>query len=257
MPRIRGGPAREWRRKTGGPAPRPLAHPADFRRPPSRDRGWRRCRGLPSRVGDLLPPLQPAVPPSDQDGYRPADLRDAGGRDRRRRALQSRRQDGVARPHLFRGGHHAGAHHRAGRGQRDPAGIRRQPADGPAVRRSPASPQTWDQILLHVVPESVFEAMAGGDVLQIVVFSVLFAIALGMIGEKGRPVVAWCEALAETMFKFTNIVMHYAPIGVGRGDRLHGRARRVSRCSTTSPGWSRRSICAGGVHPRSCCCRSH
>ena len=36
-----------------------------------------------------------------------------------------------------------------------------------------------------------------------------------MIGEKGRPVVAWCEALAETMFKFTNIVMHYAPIGVG------------------------------------------
>ena len=37
----------------------------------------------------------------------------------------------------------------------------------------------------------------------------------GMIGEKGRPVLAWCEALAETMFKFTNIVMHYAPIGVG------------------------------------------
>ena len=56
--------------------------------------------------------------------------------------------------------------------------------------------------------------MARGDVLQIVVFSVLFGIALGMIGEKGRPVVEWCEALAETMFKFTNIVMHYAPIGV-------------------------------------------
>ena len=57
--------------------------------------------------------------------------------------------------------------------------------------------------------------MAEGDVLQIVVFSILFAIALGMIGEKGRPVVVWCEAVAETMFKFTNIVMHYAPIGVG------------------------------------------
>jgi proton glutamate symport protein len=78
-----------------------------------------------------------------------------------------------------------------------------------------AVPQTWDQILLHVVPESVVEAMARGDVLQIVVFSILFAVALGMIGEKGRPVVAWCEAVAETMFKFTNIVMHYAPIGVG------------------------------------------
>jgi Na+/H+-dicarboxylate symporter len=78
-----------------------------------------------------------------------------------------------------------------------------------------AKPQTWDQILLHVVPESVFRAMAEGDVLQIVVFSIFFAIALGMIGEKGRPVVAWCEGVAETMFRVTNIVMRYAPIGVG------------------------------------------
>ena len=78
-----------------------------------------------------------------------------------------------------------------------------------------AKPQTWDQILLHVVPESVIRAMAEGDVLQIVVFSIFFAIALGMIGEKGKPVVVWCEAVAETMFKVTNIVMHYAPIGVG------------------------------------------
>jgi proton glutamate symport protein len=78
-----------------------------------------------------------------------------------------------------------------------------------------AKPQTWDQILLHVVPDSVIDAMAKGDVLQIVVFSVFFGIALGMIGDRGRPVLAWCEALAETMFKFTNIVMHYAPIGVG------------------------------------------
>jgi proton glutamate symport protein len=78
-----------------------------------------------------------------------------------------------------------------------------------------AKPQTWDQILLHVAPDSVIDAMARGDVLQIVVFSIFFGIALGMIGDKGRPVLAWCEALAETMFKFTNIVMHYAPIGVG------------------------------------------
>ena len=78
-----------------------------------------------------------------------------------------------------------------------------------------AKAQTWDQILLHVVPESVIDAMAKGDVLQIVVFSIIFAIALGMIGEKGRPVIAWCESVAETMFKFTNIVMHYAPVGVG------------------------------------------
>ena len=78
-----------------------------------------------------------------------------------------------------------------------------------------AKAQTWDQILLHVVPESVFDAMARGDVLQLVTFSIFFGIALGMIGEKGRPMITWCEAVAETMFKFTNIVMHYAPIGVG------------------------------------------
>jgi proton glutamate symport protein len=78
-----------------------------------------------------------------------------------------------------------------------------------------AKAQTWDQILLHVVPDSVIDAMAKGDVLQIVVFSIFFGVALGMVGEKGRPVLVWCEAVAETMFKFTNIVMHYAPIGVG------------------------------------------
>jgi proton glutamate symport protein len=77
-----------------------------------------------------------------------------------------------------------------------------------------AAPQSWDQILLHVFPESVIDAMAKGDVLQIVVFSMLFAVALGMIGERGRPVITWCESLAETMFKFTDIVMRYAPIGV-------------------------------------------
>lgn len=78
-----------------------------------------------------------------------------------------------------------------------------------------AKAQTWDQILLHTVPESIIDAMAKGDVLQIVVFSIFFGIALGVLGDKGRPVLVWCEAVAETMFKFTNIVMHYAPIGVG------------------------------------------
>ncbi len=75
--------------------------------------------------------------------------------------------------------------------------------------------QGWREILLHLVPESVIKAMAEGDVLQIVVFSIIFGVALGMLGEKGRPLVALCEQVAETMFKFTNIIMHYAPIGVG------------------------------------------
>ncbi len=78
-----------------------------------------------------------------------------------------------------------------------------------------ANPQSWQDILLHVVPESIVKAMAEGDVLQIVVFSIVFGIALGLIGEKGKPVLRVCESLSETMFAFTNLVMRYAPIGVG------------------------------------------
>ena len=74
--------------------------------------------------------------------------------------------------------------------------------------------QTWDQILVHTIPTSVIDAMAKNDVLQIVVFSILFAIGLGMVGEKGKPVITLCEGVAEAMFKVTGIIMRYAPIGV-------------------------------------------
>jgi proton glutamate symport protein len=87
------------------------------------------------------------------------------------------------------------------------------PTGPPAINTAAA--QTWDQILLHIVPTSAIDAMAKNDVLQIVVFSMFFAIGLGMLGEKGKPMIAWCEALTEVMFKVTNIVMLYAPIGVG------------------------------------------
>ena len=85
------------------------------------------------------------------------------------------------------------------------------PSGPPAIA---AVQQTWDQIFLHTFPTSVIQAMAEGDVLQIVVWSIFFAISLTMIGDKARPIVEWCESLAETMFKFTNIVMKYAPFGV-------------------------------------------
>ncbi|MGE0812382.1 MAG: dicarboxylate/amino acid:cation symporter [Vicinamibacterales bacterium] len=87
------------------------------------------------------------------------------------------------------------------------------PTGTPAVA---AQAQSWDQILLHMVPTSVIEAMATGDVLQIVVFSIVFAIGLGMVGEKAKkPMLEWCESLTEAMFKVTHIIMLYAPIGVG------------------------------------------
>jgi proton glutamate symport protein len=85
------------------------------------------------------------------------------------------------------------------------------PSGPPAIA---AAGQTWDQIVLHTVPTSIIQAMSEGDVLQIVVWSIIFAIALTMVGPKARPMIDWCESLSEAMFKFTNIVMKYAPIGV-------------------------------------------
>jgi proton glutamate symport protein len=79
-----------------------------------------------------------------------------------------------------------------------------------------AAPQTASEIILHAFPENIAKAVAEGQVLQIVVFSILFAIALAMVGEaKRKPMLAFCESLSETMFKFTNIVMLFAPVGVG------------------------------------------
>jgi proton glutamate symport protein len=71
----------------------------------------------------------------------------------------------------------------------------------------------WD-IFLHLFPTSVVDAMARGDILQLVVFSTFFGIALAAIGEKGKPVVDVLEATAQLMFKFTGYVMRFAPIGV-------------------------------------------
>jgi proton glutamate symport protein len=71
----------------------------------------------------------------------------------------------------------------------------------------------WD-ILVHLFPTSVFDAMARGDILQLVVFAIFFGIALAAIGEKGRPVLEFLDATAQLMFKFTGYVMLFAPIGV-------------------------------------------
>ena len=76
-------------------------------------------------------------------------------------------------------------------------------------------PKTLLEIITHIFPASVIDAMARGDVLQIVAFSVLFAMAVSAVGEKGKPIVAVAESLMQVMFKFTNYVMMFAPIGVG------------------------------------------
>lgn len=78
-----------------------------------------------------------------------------------------------------------------------------------------ARPQTLGEIILHVFPTSIIDAMARNDVLQIVAFSVLFAIAVIAAGPVGQPVVRFCESLAQVMLKFAGIVMRFAPLGVG------------------------------------------
>jgi proton glutamate symport protein len=79
-----------------------------------------------------------------------------------------------------------------------------------------ATKQTLPDMILHVFPENIAKSIAEGQVLQVVVFSIIFGIALALIGEdKRRPMLRLCESLSETMFKFTNIVMFFAPVGVG------------------------------------------
>jgi proton glutamate symport protein len=79
-----------------------------------------------------------------------------------------------------------------------------------------AAPLRWDDFLLHVFPENIAKSIAENQILQVAVFAVLFGIALGRISESKRaPMMRFCESLTDTMFSFTNIVMYFAPIGVG------------------------------------------
>jgi proton glutamate symport protein len=78
-----------------------------------------------------------------------------------------------------------------------------------------AAPPTLPEIILHVFPSSVFDAMGRNDVLQIVAFAVIFAMAVIAAGEAGRPVLAFFGSLTQVMFKFAGIIMRFAPLGVG------------------------------------------
>jgi proton glutamate symport protein len=76
-------------------------------------------------------------------------------------------------------------------------------------------PKTIVETLVHIFPASVVDSMVRGDVLQIVAFAVLFAMALSAIGDKGKPMLQVMESLSQIMFRFTSYVMMFAPIGVG------------------------------------------
>ncbi len=88
-------------------------------------------------------------------------------------------------------------------------------ADQIAERSSTQAPAKLGDILEHVFPASIIDAMARNDVLQVVVFAFLFGAACAAIGAKARPVVEFCGSLAEVMFRYTKYVMYLAPFGVG------------------------------------------
>ncbi|MBK7289060.1 MAG: dicarboxylate/amino acid:cation symporter [Chitinophagaceae bacterium] len=77
-------------------------------------------------------------------------------------------------------------------------------------------PKGWQDHIIDIFPENIIKSIFEGNVLPIVVFSVIFGIAMAMLNDKKKkPLLEFSESLAETMFKFTNIVMYFAPFGVG------------------------------------------
>lgn len=75
--------------------------------------------------------------------------------------------------------------------------------------------QDWKDIILHIFPENIAKSIAENQVLQIVVFSILFGLGINAAGdEHRRRMVSFCESLTSVMFKFTNLVMYFAPFGV-------------------------------------------
>lgn len=83
------------------------------------------------------------------------------------------------------------------------------------VRAAGETHLTVGAFIEHLLPVNIADAIVRGDVLQIVLFSVVFGIAVLLSGDRGKPVLQFCEGLADVMFRFTNIIMTLAPLGVG------------------------------------------
>jgi len=93
-------------------------------------------------------------------------------------------------------------------------GISLSAAASPAAAIPQERISIIDSLVAHSVPQSFAEALANGEILQIVVFSCFFGIALATVGARAKPMLGVIEALAQVMFRFTGYVMWYAPIGV-------------------------------------------
>jgi proton glutamate symport protein len=96
------------------------------------------------------------------------------------------------------------------------AGVGLAVPEAAAAAAQNVAPMRWQDFILHIFPDNIVKAAAENQILQVAVFAVLFGIALTRISEKKRaPILNFAESLTQAMFAFTNIVMYYAPIGVG------------------------------------------
>ena len=96
------------------------------------------------------------------------------------------------------------------------AGISLEGAAATTGTEYAATKVTFASVMEHMVPQSFFEAATKNEVLQIVVFTILFAIGVAQVQGRAKEVMLeWCDALAQVMFKFTGLVMAFAPIGIG------------------------------------------
>ena len=97
---------------------------------------------------------------------------------------------------------------KAGVGITLPANIVQETLTAPKLQR-------WDEVILHIFPENIAKSIYDGQILQVVIFSIVFGIAVAMLKDQHRNrMVGFAESLSETMFKFTNLVMLLAPFAV-------------------------------------------
>ncbi|MCE7054979.1 cation:dicarboxylase symporter family transporter [Algoriphagus sp. AGSA1] len=77
--------------------------------------------------------------------------------------------------------------------------------------------RSWQEVILHIFPENIAKSIVEGEILQIVLFSILFGIGLALVkdGKKKQLMLSFTESLSEVMFNFTRVIMYFAPFGVG------------------------------------------
>ena len=95
-----------------------------------------------------------------------------------------------------------------------------------------AKTQTFSDFLMHLIPTTMVDAFAKGDILEVVLVSILFGFALSSVGTLGKPLVEMLESLSKVVFRMVDIVMRFAPIEPS--ERWHSRSANMG-CRRSAP----------------------